>query len=162
MRLMAWIFVPLAIAAISPALAQSQGEATLCNADNAKSPDEVIGVCSLVIDTADVPGAVRMQALLARAELRRSQQQFDQAIADCNEAIRLDPAAPAGFDCRGNALAGKKGYLRALDDFDRAIRLDPTVVRGFSARGSTFCLIREHRLGGRGFRQGIRRRPDRG
>src|SRR6187431_558810 len=107
MRLIVWICLALAVG-IAPAMAQAGVEAATCSSDGANSADEMIGVCGLLIDAAGMPDAVRIQALLARAELRRKQDQFDSAIADCTEAIRLDPAAPAGFDCRGNALAGKK------------------------------------------------------
>lgn len=98
-------FALLAVAAgIAPASAQTESEAAVCSAEGAKSPDEMIGICGLVIDSAAAMPADRIHALLARAELRRKSDQFDLAVQDCSEAIRLDPA-PQAFDCRGNALA---------------------------------------------------------
>ena len=50
---------------------------------------------------------------------------YDKAIEDYNEAIRLDPKEAEAFDGRGNAWAGKKEYDKALKDYNEAIRLDP-------------------------------------
>jgi tetratricopeptide (TPR) repeat protein len=154
-------FALLALAAgIAPTLAQTESEAAICSAEAAKSPDEMIGICGLVIDSAAAAPADRIHALLARAELRRKSEQFDLAVQDCSEAIRLDPA-PRAFDCRGNALAGDKKYLPALDDFDRAIKLDPKYVQAFADRAATFGLMRETRLAVRDYTEAVRLDPTR-
>jgi tetratricopeptide (TPR) repeat protein len=121
----------------------------------------MIGICGLVIDSVAATPADRIHALLARAELRRKSEQFDLAVQDCSEAIRLDPAAPQGFDCRGNALAADKKYLPALDDFDRSIKLDPEYVQGFADRAATFGLMRETRLAVRDYTEAVRLDPTR-
>jgi tetratricopeptide (TPR) repeat protein len=54
-----------------------------------------------------------------------SKGEYDRAIADFDEAIRLDPKGPLPHDGRGNAWASKGEYDRAVADFDEAIRLDP-------------------------------------
>jgi tetratricopeptide (TPR) repeat protein len=120
----------------------------------------MIGICGLVIDSAAAMLADRIHALLARAELRRKSDQFDLAVQDCSEAIRLDPA-PQAFDCRGNALAADKKYLAALDDFDRAIKLDPKYVQAFADRAATFGLMRETRLAVRDYTEAVRLAPAR-
>src|SRR5439155_12488105 len=50
---------------------------------------------------------------------------FDAAIADYTEAIRLKPNDPAAYFNRGLALIRKGQPAEALPDFDRAIALDP-------------------------------------
>ena len=47
------------------------------------------------------------------------------AIADCDEAIRLDPKNSNAFVTRGNAKGMLKDYTGAIADYDEAIRLDP-------------------------------------
>jgi tetratricopeptide (TPR) repeat protein len=152
----------LVAAGLAPASAQTENEtqAAMCSAEGAKSPDEMIGICGLVIDSVAAAPADRIQALLARAELRRKGERFDLAVQDCSEAIRLDPA-PRAFDCRGNALAADKKYLAALDDFDRAIKLDPKYVQAFADRAATFGLMRETRLAVRDYTEAVRLAPDR-
>src|SRR5882724_10035228 len=49
----------------------------------------------------------------------------DLAIADYNEAIRLDPKNAAAYNNRGFAYGQKGDYDKALADFSEAIRLKP-------------------------------------
>ena len=48
------------------------------------------------------------------------------AIADYNEAIRLDPKSTLAFIGRGDAFTNKGDHDRALADYNEAVRLDPT------------------------------------
>src|SRR5262249_41784894 len=47
------------------------------------------------------------------------------AIADADEAIRLDPKNAFAFNIRGKAYFDKGQYALAIIDYDQAIRLDP-------------------------------------
>ena len=49
---------------------------------------------------------------------------YERAITDFNEAIRLDANDPQGYTCRGGAYLEKKDYDRAIIDFNKAIGLD--------------------------------------
>ncbi len=49
----------------------------------------------------------------------------DRAIADFNEAIRLNPKYTFAFNNRGNAYDAKNDHDRAIADYTEAIRLDP-------------------------------------
>jgi tetratricopeptide (TPR) repeat protein len=64
------------------------------------------------------------KALVAQAEDRLEKKKFDAAIADCNEAIRLDPGLLDAYETRGRAWGMKGKFDRALADFDRAILID--------------------------------------
>jgi tetratricopeptide (TPR) repeat protein len=50
------------------------------------------------------------------------------AIANADEALRLDPKDPFAFNVRGKAWLDKEQYAAAVADFDQAIRLDPTLA----------------------------------
>ena len=65
----------------------------------------------------------------------RGKAQYDRAIADFDEAIRLDPKFAFGFIGRGAVYALKAQYDRAIADFDQAIRLDPQQAVAFAGRG---------------------------
>lgn len=62
---------------------------------------------------------------LARSVRRYSRGDFDQAIRDCDEAIRLEPGKALAYGHRGKAWAGKGDTDRALADYEAAIGIDP-------------------------------------
>jgi tetratricopeptide (TPR) repeat protein/curved DNA-binding protein CbpA len=62
---------------------------------------------------------------LARCMRHFRQGNFDQAIADCDEAVRLEPGKAQAYGRRGNAWAGKGEVDRAQADYEAAIRIDP-------------------------------------
>ena len=49
----------------------------------------------------------------------------DRAMADFNEAIRLNPKEALAWRVRGAAWAGKADYAKALADYTEAVRIDP-------------------------------------
>jgi tetratricopeptide (TPR) repeat protein len=59
------------------------------------------------------------------------------ALADYNEAIRLDPKSHIYFDNRAHALESKGELDRALADHDEAIRLAPREPYLYYSRGGT-------------------------
>jgi tetratricopeptide (TPR) repeat protein len=63
---------------------------------------------------------------------------LDRAIADFNEAIRLDPNFADAYNNRGNAYRVKRNFDLAIADFDAAIRLGvppPSSPAGGQAKG---------------------------
>jgi len=77
-------------------------------------------------------------ALVSRAEAYAAKDNYDQAIADCDEAIRIDPNNPRVFYIRGNSYQSKKksNYFRAITDYTEAIRLDPAYAEARKKRAS--------------------------
>jgi tetratricopeptide (TPR) repeat protein len=63
---------------------------------------------------------------------------YDRAIADFNEAIRLDPKYALAFYQRGNAYGRKGDPDRAIADLDEAIRLNPQHADSFVDRGNAY------------------------
>ncbi|MGI9401893.1 MAG: SecDF P1 head subdomain-containing protein [Rhizobiaceae bacterium] len=65
--------------------------------------------------------------------------QIEEAIADHNKAIQLDPKFTDAYYNRGNAYANKGQYNKAIADNDKAIKLNPKFVQALQD-GSHLCL----------------------
>ena len=59
---------------------------------------------------------------------------LEESIADCTEAIRLDPDSPRLYLERAGARASLHRYEEAVADYDRAIRLDPDSAAAYLGR----------------------------
>ena len=66
----------------------------------------------------------------------REEGNMEQAIAEYNECIRLDPKPALGYVHRGWAYAGLDQLEQAMQDFGEAIRLDPELAFAYMSRGS--------------------------
>ena len=66
------------------------------------------------------------------------QEDFDRAIADYNEAIRLNPKDSHAYNNRANAYQRKKEYDRAIADYNEAIRLDSKYALAYNGRGTAY------------------------
>jgi tetratricopeptide (TPR) repeat protein len=64
--------------------------------------------------------------------------EYDIAIGDYNEAIRLDPSSESAYCARGYAWGNKKDYEHAIADYNEAIRLDPKDAWAYNNRGSAW------------------------
>ena len=68
------------------------------------------------------------QDFFDRANTRFDKAEYDAAIADYSEAIKLRPVAWGAFNGRGNAYYRKDDNAAALIDYNEAIRLKPDFV----------------------------------
>ena len=62
---------------------------------------------------------------------------YDQAIADCSEAIRLDPQYVLAWWNRGECWRVKGNYKQAIADFAEVIRIDPSYYPAYWTRGES-------------------------
>ena len=69
--------------------------------------------------------------------------QYNRAIDDYDQAIRLDPKYPWSWINRGEAWNRKGEAARAFADLAEAARLDPNNSRVYSIRASTWWLVGE-------------------
>jgi Flp pilus assembly protein TadD len=62
---------------------------------------------------------------MARGTKSFNRGDYDKAISDSTEAIRLDPNSADAYYLRGNAYENQRNFDRAISDYNEAIRLDP-------------------------------------
>jgi len=104
-----------------------------------------------------VPGAA---ALIRSAEAYLRADEYDQAIRDFTQAIRLDPESADAFRGRGIAWRLKRDYDRAIRDFDAVIRLDPDDPIAYFGRGIAHWRKGDYDRAIRDFDTVIRLDPD--
>jgi tetratricopeptide (TPR) repeat protein len=84
---------------------------------------------------------------------------WDRAIADYSEAIRLDPRHAGAYKNRAVAWVAKGDYQRALADFDEVLRLNPEDVDAYYKRGLTWQNRRDYDRAIADYSEVLRRDP---
>src|SRR5215470_2695496 len=64
-----------------------------------------------------------------------SKNEYDKAIADFTEALKLEPKRLTAYFNRGIAWFQKKEYDKAIADYTEVIKLDPKFIRAYINRG---------------------------
>jgi len=106
-------------------------------------------------------GGINMaRVYLERGLFYKNHNEWDAAIHEFNEAIRLDPAYTLAFQCRGELYRDKKDYDLAIADFTRVIRLDPDYKWAYFNRGNIYSDKGDYDLAIADFTWAIRLSPD--
>ena len=77
-----------------------------------------------------------------RASLRADD--YDRAIADFGEALRLAPAHPGAYFGRGISQLMKKNYAGAIADLSESAKLDPRNAQTFLGRGLAYLEQKDY------------------
>src|SRR5262249_24362323 len=64
--------------------------------------------------------------------------EYDKALSEFSEAIRIDPRDAKAYLFRGGAHDKKRDYDKAIADYTEVIRLEPTNARALHQRGASF------------------------
>jgi tetratricopeptide (TPR) repeat protein len=73
-----------------------------------------------------------------RGNGRKNNEEYDQAIADYIEALRLNPSNAFAYLGRGTAYVEKGDYDLAIADLNQAISLGPNLVNAYNNRGTAY------------------------
>ena len=104
------------------------------------SGDEAIAACTGAINSDRYSGRQLATLFNIRCFEWNRKQESDKAIADCSQAIRLNPDYANPLFNRGNAYRAKGQYDRAIEDFDQAIRYNPNHTNAINNRGNTYYI----------------------
>jgi serine/threonine protein kinase/Flp pilus assembly protein TadD len=85
---------------------------------------------------------------------------YDNAIKDLSEAVRLDPENARAYRVRGLAWDRKKDYDKAINDFDEAVRLDPNDAVAFFNRAGAWWAKRDDYRAISDYNESIRLNPN--
>jgi tetratricopeptide (TPR) repeat protein len=100
--------------------------------------DDTIGACTALIRLTRQTPENLAKAFSSRGLAYVLKDQYDRAIEDFDQAIRLNPNYALAFVNRGGAYSAKGQYDRAIEDFDQAIRLNPNYALAFNSRGHAY------------------------
>jgi tetratricopeptide (TPR) repeat protein len=87
------------------------------------------------------------------------QGEFDQAIADLDRAVELEPLLASLYVHRGHVWEMKKEYDKAIADYSEAIRLDPNESTAYSGRAHAYAEQVENRKAIVDYSEAIRLNP---
>ena len=73
-----------------------------------------------------------------RGSAKFGKSDFDGAIGDYGQALRLDPSDPDYLNSRAAAYEAKKDIDRALADYNEAIKTNPNSIYAYNNRGAVF------------------------
>ena len=85
--------------------------------------------------------------------------QYERAIEDYDEAIRLDPNDPLAYSNRGTTYDALGQYSRAIEDYDEAIRLNPNYAMAYYNRGAAYGDLGQYERAIENYDEAIRLNP---
>jgi tetratricopeptide (TPR) repeat protein len=94
-----------------------------------------------------------------RGSLKVTAKQYDSAIADLTESLKLSPGYALAIRNRGWAKMMKKDYDAAIADLDQAIARDPSAATAFAYRGQCREKKGEFATAGADFAEAVRVEP---
>ena len=98
--------------------------------------------------------------LVKQGEDRLASNEYDQALADFDEAIRLNPAYAPAYASRAQAWVKKHYRDREIADYTEAIKLDPKNVSYRAARAESWSAQGMHKRAMADFDDVLRMEPN--
>ena len=108
------------------AYAQTAQERRWCEGQDAATPNQRIDACSAAIKAGREKGDKLADVFNDRGIGHRLNGDYDRAIADYSQAIKLNGKFAAALNNRGVSYDKKSEYDRAIQDYDQALKLMPT------------------------------------
>jgi tetratricopeptide (TPR) repeat protein len=104
--------------------------------------------------------ANKVSELILRGQAWNEKKEYDKAVKDFTEAIRLDPTHADAYNGRGDAWKEKKEHDKAIIDYTEAIRLNPSFSFYYSDRGDSWRAKHEYDKAIADYSEAIRLKPN--
>jgi lipoprotein NlpI len=101
-----------------------------------KAPEAAIVGCTKVLADQKQKPKGRAAAFFNRGNAHVAKGDHDAAIADFDDAIKLDPRNASAYNNRGNARHDKGDDAAAIEDFDAAIKQNPRYASAYFNRAN--------------------------
>lgn len=98
-------------------------------------------------------------AFIRRGDAKYNRQDYEAAIADYSEAIRLSPDNVQAYLGRGNAKYALEKYPEALKDYEETLRHDPDNAYAFNGRGNVKFARKDYEAAIEDYNQAIQANP---
>jgi lipoprotein NlpI len=130
-----------------------------CEKNFATNPDLALPHCTALVESRRLSQEDLASAFIFRGVAYTNKGDFDRAIQDFDQAIRLQPNRADAFNSMGMAIDYKRDYDRAIKNYDEAIRLKPDYADAFNNRGLVYEEKGDSDRAIQDFDQAIRLRP---
>jgi tetratricopeptide (TPR) repeat protein len=107
-------------------------------------PEISISVCTAAIQSGRVKGRELAVIHTNRGAAFIVLLDYDRALKDFEDAVRIDPTFARAFANRGAVHAAKQDFDRAIEDFTRVLALEPRSAHAFADRAGMHRLKGEH------------------
>lgn len=136
---------------LAPAIAAAEdqppaAQLSICAAEHNESAAAVIAACTALIEPGRLDAKELSLVYAYRALGYERQDDFNRAIADANQAIKLDATNAVAFHRRGDLYKILRQDDLALADFNEAIRLDPKTPLYFINRSNVYLDMHQYDL----------------
>jgi lipoprotein NlpI len=129
-----------------------------CN-NKGVDPDLKIAGCTAAIQSGQLNDTNLSFAFNNRGFAYGAKNDYDRAIQDLTEAIRLNPSDATAFNNRGADYRHKQDYDRAIQDYTEAIRLNPSYAPAFFNRGYIYFYLGKFAAAQSDFAMGLAASP---
>ena len=92
-------------------------------------------------------------AYVIRAEAHTQLKDYELAIKDYTQAIKLQPDKASAYSGRGNLYTKQKNYQQAINDYTKVIELQPNNAQAYVNRGSAYAQLREQQKAATDYQQ---------
>jgi tetratricopeptide (TPR) repeat protein len=124
LQMLLTVLAALAMLSDRSADAQIPREWAQCIGREGPISELVIQGCTAIIEAGQEEPRKMATAFNNRGVAHRLKGDYDAALADYNEAIRLNPASASAYNNRGIILRIRHDYDHAISDYDHAITLN--------------------------------------
>jgi tetratricopeptide (TPR) repeat protein len=147
----------LAVVAAHPSVAAPRDDFDTCYRE---SGDRAIAACTRAIKSGRYKGRDLAILYSNRGSEWTDKEDYDAAMRDHNEAIRIDKNYGPAYSNRGNVWSARGEPDRAIEDYNEAIRINPRDAKALNNRGDEYTLVGKYDLALRDLDRAIRIEPN--
>src|SRR5690348_6558659 len=136
MRGIVWL-LSIALLLTATDFASAADDVAICK-EPKKAPDAALAACTRLLRSRRFNNAALSSIHTSRGLAFRLKNDYERAISDYNEAIRLNPKNAIAYNNRGVAQRIRNIYDPAIADLSQAIRLSPGNATSYKERGMAY------------------------